>query len=576
MFEGLRGVKKADVPGEIAAGITLAALMIPLNIGFAQIVGVSPEFGLYACIIPLVIFAIFTSSRHVVGSPDAPISAILGAMLIGFAAVGDPMRAQYALALSLLCGVLFFVFWLFRLAFLANFLSRAVLAGFITGLGIEVFTNQVRRILGAGHGHADGIGAVAEQWHETIATSINTTGYFAEVVVLLESIPRANIYSVMVGVGAFVMVRLLKKYAPKSPGALIALVVMTLVVAVFGWDAKGVAVLGQLKPGLPSLTIPQIPLADYLRLLPGALAIVGITMCEALLLVRSCGRRHETKADGDQVVFAYGMSSLASAFTGSLISGPSASRTAAMESVGSRTQLSSLAAAATVAVVMVFFTDQLAFLPTAALAGVVANAVLRLIEVHELKELWALRRSEFWIAIICLVSVLAFGPMQAVVIAFLMATIDLLRRASKPVTSVLKEAPDGSHFVTETEEHATDTPGLLIYRFGAPLYFANAPLFEEDVENMISRASSPVKWFVLDAEAMVDIDTTGEQALHQVASRLAKCGVTFAVSRASQQTRALLDQYHLMHLIGERRLYPTNRHAVQAYRQFIESTADEP
>ncbi|MFA6957301.1 MAG: SulP family inorganic anion transporter [Thermoanaerobaculia bacterium] len=566
-FAGLQGITLADVPREIGAGITLAALMIPLNIGYAQVAGLPPVFGLYAGIIPLAIFALFTSSRHVVGSPDAPISAILGAMLISFAAVGDPLRQQYALALALMCGLLFFVFWLFRLAFLANFLSRAVLAGFITGLGIEVLTNQVRRMLGAAHGNGEGIGALAEQLHESIATSVSTTGYFAEVVVLIESIPHANLYSVAIGVGAFAIVRVMKKFAPKAPGALIALALMTVVVAMFGWDAKGVTVLGKLQAGLPSLTLPSIPAADYLRLLPGALAIVGITMCEALLLVRSCGRRHDTKADGDQVMFAYGMASVASGFTGSLVSGPSASRTAAMEAAGSRTQLSSLAAAATVALVMLFFTDQLAFLPTAALAGVVANAVLNLIEVKELRELWEMRRSEFWVAIVCLLSVLMLGPMQAVIIAFLMATIDLLRRASRPGTWVLKEAPDGSHFVSEDQDHAADTPGLLIYRFGAPLYFANAPLFEEDVEKVISQAASPVKWFVLDAEAMVDIDTTGEQSLHSVASRLAKRGVTFAVSRANEQTRSLLARYHLLHLIGEERLYPTNRHAAAAYRE---------
>ena len=148
MFTGLRGMTWANLPSEISGGITLAALIIPLNIGYAQVAGLPPVFGLYAGIIPLVIFALFTSSRHVVGSPDAPISAILGALLIGFAPIGDPLRVQYALALALLCGLLFFLFWLFRLAFLANFLSRAVLAGFITGLGIEVLTNQVRRILG--------------------------------------------------------------------------------------------------------------------------------------------------------------------------------------------------------------------------------------------------------------------------------------------------------------------------------------------------------------------------------------------------------------------------------------------
>ncbi len=567
MFSGLQGMTWTNLPSEISAGITLAALIIPLNIGYAQVAGLPPVFGLYAGIIPLAIFALFTSSRHVVGSPDAPIAAIMGAMLIGFAPIGDPLRVQYALALAVMCGLLFFVFWFFRLAFLANFLSRAVLAGFITGLGIEVLTNQARRILGAVHAGGSGLGAMAEQLHGAMATSVNTTGYFAELVVLVESIPHANIYSVGIGLGTFAIVRLMKAHAPKAPAALIALILTTIIVAVFGLDKYGVKVLGAMPSGLPALTIPSIPLADYLRLLPGAMAVVGITLCEALLLVRSCSRKNNTKADGNQVLFAYGMASIASGFTGSLVSGPSASRTAAMDAAGSRTQLSSLIAAVTVALVMVFFTDQLAYLPTAALAGVVASAVLNLIEVEELREFWQMRRSEFWVAAVCLLSVLVFGPLQAVIIAFLLATIDLLRRASRPGTWVLQEAPDGSHFVPEEPGQAPDTSGILFYRFGASLYFANATLFEEEVEKLVTQAATPVKWFVLDAEAMNDIDTTGQEVLHQVLTWLVKRGVTVAVSRANQPTTALLERYHLMKLIEENRLYPTNRHAIEAYRK---------
>jgi sulfate permease, SulP family len=568
VISGLRGFTWANFPSEVSAGITLAALIIPLNIGYAQVAGLPPVFGLYAGIVPLAIFALFTSSRHVVGSPDAPIAAIMGAMLIGFAPIGDPLRVQYALAMALMCGLLFFVFWLFRLAFLANFLSRAVLAGFITGLGIEVLTNQVRRILGASHLiDGSGLAAMAQQLHGAMATSVDTTGYFVELIALFESIPHANLYSVAIGLGAFVIVRLMKGYAPKAPAALIALILTTVIVAVFGLDQKGVNVLGAMPSGLPSLTLPNVPLFDYLRLLPGAMAVVGITLCEALLLVRSCSRKHNTRADGNQVLFAYGMASVASGFTGSLVSGPSASRTAAMDAAGSRTQLSSLVAAVTVALVMVFFTDELAYLPTAALAGVVASAVLNLIEVEELRELWQMRRSEFWIAAVCLLGVLVFGPLRAVIIAFLLATIDLLRRASRPGTWVLREAPDGSHFVPEEEDHAPDTSGLIIYRFGAPLYFANATFFEEEVENLVSQAATPVKWFVLDAEAMVDIDTTGEEVLHQVLTWLANRGVTVALSRTNQPTAVLLARYHLLEVIGKNRLYPTNRHAIAAFRQ---------
>jgi SulP family sulfate permease len=567
MFSGLRGITWADCPREISAGITLAALIIPLNIGYAQVAGLPPVFGLYAGIIPLVIFAVFTSSRYLVGSPDAPISAILGATLIGFAAIGDPLRVEYALALALICALLFFIFWFFRLAFLANFLSRAVLAGFITGLGIEVLTNQVRRILGASHAEGSGLEKIAQQLHSALATSVDTTGYFVELIALFESIPHANLYSVAIGLSAFVIVRSMKSYMPKAPAALIALILMTVIVAVFGWDQKGVSVLGAMPSGLPSLTLPNVSPADYLRLLPGAIAVVAITLCEALLLVRSCDRKNNDKSDGNQVLFAYGMTSLASGFTGSLVSGPSASRTAAMDSAGSRTQLSSLVAAGTVALVMVFFTDKLAYLPTAALAGVVASAVLNLIEVKEFRELWQIRRSEFWIATICLLSVLVFGPSQAVIIAFLLSMIDLLRRVSRPSTWVLHEAPDGSHFIPEEADHTSEASGIIIYRFGRSLYFANASFFEEEVEKLITQATEPVKWFVLDVEAIVDVDTSGEEVLHQVLTGLANRGVTVALSRANQATADLLSRYHLLELIGENRLYPTNRHAINAFRQ---------
>ena len=203
-FAGLQGVTWADVPREAAAGVTLAALMIPLNIGYAQVAGLPPVAGLYAAIIPLAVFALLASSRHLVTSPDATMAGLVGAALVAFAVPGDPLRLQYALALALLCALVFFVFWAFRLAFLANFLSRAVMAGFITGLGIEVLTNQVRKILAAPHldGGGSGVLAAAEQLKESMASSVSTEGYFVEVIALVESIPRANLYSVAIGVSA--------------------------------------------------------------------------------------------------------------------------------------------------------------------------------------------------------------------------------------------------------------------------------------------------------------------------------------------------------------------------------------
>jgi len=567
LFAGLRELKRENLPRETSAGITLAALIIPLNIGYAQVAGLPPMIGLYAGIIPLIVFALFTSSRHVITSPDASIAALVGAVLLGFAAPGDPMRVQFALMLALMCSGLFFIFWFFRLAFLANFLSRAVMVGFITGLGIEVFTNQLRKILGASFEGVLEMEARALQLKDAMATSIETEGYLVEVIALIESIPYANLYSVAIGVGAIIIIRLLKRYTPMVPGALVALILTTAAVAVFSLDKHGVGVLGAIPSGLPSFSLPAVSLADSMRLLPGAVAIVAITLSEGLLLVRKYSSKYEYKADGDQVLFAYGVANMASGLTGSLITGNSPSRSAAMDSAGSQSQFPSLVAAGVVALVLLFFTDVLAYLPQAALAGIVANAVLSLIEIDELKVLWRMRQSEFWIAIACLISVLVLGPLDAVIIAFLLTTVDVIRRASHPGTWVLCEAPDGSHFIPKETDHAPDTSGLVIYRFGAPLYFANAALFLEEVDKLVTQADAPVKWFVLDSEAILDIDTTGAATLRQVLSLLSKHGVTFAMSRPSPRLSQVLKHYHLMALIGENRFYSTNRRAVAAYQQ---------
>ncbi len=214
------------------------------------------------------------------------------------------------------------------------------------------------------------------------------------------------------------------------------------------------------------------------------------------------------------MLFGYGMAALTSGVTGALIISNSPSRTAAVDAAGSRTQVSSLVGAAAVALIMLFFTDLLAYLPTAALAGVVAAAVLNLIEIRAFREFWHMRRSEFWVALVCLISVLVFGPLQAVLIAFLMATIDLLRRASRPRTWVLQQAPDSSYCPGGTGRAKVDSD-IIIYRFGSSLYFANAAFFENEVEKLLDRAHPPIRWLVLDAQAINDVDITGAEALNK-------------------------------------------------------------
>lgn len=554
LFQGLRGVSQADLPTEILAGVTLAALMIPLNIGYAQVAGLPATVGLYSAILPMVAFAIFCTSRQVVASPDAAIAALLGSTLVGLAAPDDPRYIQLAYAVALLCAIIFFLFSFFKLGFLANFLSKAVLAGFITGLGIEVLTSQVKKIMG--------ISVEVDEWFWF-------EGWFREVFQIISKVGEANLYTVAIGVGSIVIIRLLKRFAPRIPGALVALVMMTVLVAALQLEQKGVKVLGQIPAGLPTLTIPQVTLGDFGKLLPAALALCGITLAEGLLLGRSYAQKRGYSIDSDQEMFAFGASNLASGLTGGFAVGSSASRTAAMDSNGARSQIPSLVGAIVVALVLLFFTNQLAMLPNAALAGIVANAVLGLIEVDELKQLYRLRRSEFWIAIACLLSVLVLGPLKAVAIAFLLSMIDLLARASKPPTAVLAGVPGKDRFVTATRyPEAAPTPGLLIYRFSAPLIFANAEFFKEQIADLVETTAPPVQWFVLDAEAITDIDVTGAEALEQAIESLEHHRVAFAMTRVSQPVQQLLSTYALMpHPIGREDIYDTNRQVTQAFLQ---------
>ncbi len=521
--------------------------MIPLNIGYARVAGLPPEVGLYAAIVPSIVFALLAHSRHLVSGPDAAIGAMLAGMLGAIATPGDPRYMDLVLATTLLCGVIFLGFWLFRLGFLANFLSHAVLVGFITGLGIEVLVGQARSIMGV---------------------SVDADGFFRALWQTVLAIPESNVWSLAVGLGTIAAIRILARVAPKLPGALLALIGATLAVAALGLDARGVTVLGPIQGGLPSLTVPHVGLSDLVTLLPIAVALCAATLAEAPLLARSYAERYREPADADQDMFAFAAANVAAAFTGGMAVGSSASRTAAVDSVGARTQIPGLVAGAVVAIILLFFTDLLALTPSAALAGIVANAVLGLIEVGAIRELWHRRRSEWSVAMAAVVSVLVLGVLQGVAIAFLLSMIDLLWRAANPSASVLVESADGEWFDVPPGDGVTETrPGLVIYRFGAALYFANAPRFAREAEALATGNRSRVRWFVLDASAINDIDTSGARALHQFIGSLERSNITFAISRPREELRSVLDAHELLDDVDELRIFATNRDAVAAFER---------
>ncbi|UBU18270.1 SulP family inorganic anion transporter [Nonomuraea gerenzanensis] len=529
---GLRGPLNA--PREITAGVTLAALAIPLNIGYAQIAGLPPVAGLYAAIAPMLVFALFCSSRQLVASPDAPIAALIASLLVAIAArPGSPQYVELAYAQALVCAVVFLLFYAFKLGFLANFLSEPVLVGFIAGLAVEILTSQVKKILG--------IGTTAER-------------FFPELWEIVTKLPQAHPWSVVVGVATMAVIIALRRYAPALPGPLIALVAATAVVAWAGLDRHGVSVLGHVPSGLPVPHWPSITLGQWAALIPGALAICAVTLADGLLTARRYAEQHGYRLDADTELRAFGLANVAGGLTQSMTVGSSASRTAAMDATGSRSQLPSVVCALVVAVLVAFCSGVLAYLPNTALAGIVAVAVVRLIDAGKLAELWRLRRSEFWIAVVCLLGVPVLGSLTAVVIAFLLSAVDVVRRASRPGTATLRPGEHGRYVRGPVQGP------LVVYRFESRLFFANAGTFKSEITRL---AEAGARWIVLDAEAITDVDTTGAAALRETIAALRERGVTLVVARATSGLRRLLDHYGLTGLT----YYDSNEAAAAAHRE---------
>lgn len=524
---------------EVLAGVTLVALSLPMNIGYASVAGLPPTTGVYASIVPVLVFALSTGSRRLVFSPDATVAALLAAALLPVVAMGvEPTVA--ALGVSLLTGLFLLAAWLLRLGGVVRFLSHAVLVGFIAGLGVEILTSQVRRIL---------------------AVEVEAQGWVLEVIALVEVLPEASPASIAVGVGTIVIVRGFKRFAPRAPGSLIALLVVGGAVAWLRPD--GVAVLGAVPSGLPAPSFPLMPLEAWLALAPVSLAIAALTVAEGVLISQSEGRRHGETITPNGEVFAYGMSNLAAAFFGGMPLGASASRTAALAATGARTQVPAVVASVLAAIVALFFTGLIAAIPMAALGGLVANAVVKIIDVSTFRHLARVRRSDFAIALGCTLGVLLLGPLQGLVVAALASSIDVVRRAAAMPWATLgvpPEEPEGRYTAGDSTQPPT---GLRILRPEGPLFFANA----DEVRAILTAAvhAPDAGWVVIDLEAVSDLDPTAAEALAEAIRAADARDVVLAFSRVRSPIAELLARYGLAGAVGPDRIFATNRAAAGAY-----------
>jgi sulfate permease, SulP family len=543
---GSLGFRESQAWGrEVTAGITLVALSLPMNIGYAAVAGLPASVGLYASIVPLAVFALTTGSRRLVVGPDATIAALLAAGMATVVATGAS-ETDAALGAALLTAAFLFLAWLLRLGRLVRFLSEAVLVGFIAGLAVEILTSQTEKIL---------------------AVEVDAAGWAREVIAIIGAIPEASVASVVVGLSTIVIVRLFRRYAPKAPGALVALVVVGGAVAIL--DPADVALIGEVDAGLPPLTFPQLPFEAWAALAPIGLSIAALTIAEGALVSKRAARAHGEEFDANADVFAYGISNVAGALFGAMPNGASASRSAALEDTGAQTQVPALVAAVLAAVVALFLTGLVAAIPSAALAGLVANAVIGLLDIPSFRYFASVRRTEFGIALSCTIGVLVLGALQGLVLAVLIACVDMVRRAAGSTWIELEGAPeDPSLGRFRTEQGAPTPEGLRILRPGGQLFFANA---DDTRDTLTAAAEDPdVRWILIDLERVSDVDPTAAAALEESFEVADAHGTTIALSRLTASLREVMDRYELLDPIGEDHIFASTRAGVDAYRSLID------
>jgi SulP family sulfate permease len=541
----LTGLTRKNFAREAVAGVTLLAIAVPLNIGYAQIAGLPPTAGLYALVVPAVIYALVVSSRQLVASPDAAAAALVASSIGGLAVAGSADYVTLALAQAILSGVMFALMAYFKLGFLATFLSKPILVGFVGGLALDILVSQVAKMLGV---------------------KIDSGGEFVDKVGdLFTGLGTINGWSVAISVAALAVLLIGRRLARAVPWALIVLILATILVVTADLDSAGVDVLGKVEAGPPTLTWPIIDWTTWLLLVPSAIALTMVTTAEGLLVSRAYGEQHRYPTRPNRDLLAFGLGNIASGATGGFAIGSSTSRTAAMDQLGSRTQLPSLITAVGTLLLLVFGTALLEEIPSPAIGAIVAVAVVPLLGISEFARLWRLDRFEFAIGAVCFLVTLFVGAIPGIIISFVLALINIVRHASRPAIDILAADDDPlESLLSEAPAGTFSAPGTIVVRMAAPLFFANGAVFDDAVKRAVQAVpggAGAVKHLVVDLVAVDDVDVTGAESFAALKTWLRENQIELSFSRVRPDARARLER---LGLLTTERVFDTNRAAIAA------------
>lgn len=542
MQRPLVGVTRRNLVSELLAGVTLLAIAIPLNIGYAQIAGLPATAGLYALVVPTIVYVLVVSSRQLVASPDAAAAALVASSIGGLAAAGSDDYATMALAQAIICGVMFVLLAVFKLGFLANFLSKPILVGFVGGLALDILVSQIAKMLGV---------------------SIDSGGEFVDKVAgLIGGLGTTNPWSLAISAASVAVLILGRRLLRAVPWALVVMVVATVLVLGTGLADRGVAVLGEVPAGAPTLTWPVLDWQTWLLLVPSAMALTLVTTAEGLLVSRSYGEKRHYRTSPNRDLLAFGVANIAAGAQGSFAVGSSTSRTAAMDQSGSRTQLPSLVLAAGTLLLLLFGTGLLEDIPSPAIGAIVGVAILPLLGIKEFAALWRIDRFEFAIGAVCFLVTLFVGSIPGILIAFVLALINLARRASSPAIDVLADDDRPTASLLDAAQPGTMTaPGIVVVRMAAPLFFANADAFATAVRSAVDApGAGAVRHVVIDMEAVTDADVTAAESFESLMESMRSHGVTVSFSRLRATA---VDRLKRLGILDGQRVFDTNRAAIE-------------
>ena len=553
ILQGVLPIQASQVPAEIIAGITLAALAVPEVMGYTKIAGVPVILGLYTMLIPMALFAIFGSSRHLVVGADSATAAILAAGLVGIAATGSDEYVALAAVLAFMAAGFLIVARIIGLGFLADFLSRTVLVGFLTGVGIQVALGQISGMLGvAGGGHGP-IHQLLNDWQQ---------------------IEQTNFYAVAFSVAVLVIIIGSTKISNKIPGALIAVIGAIVASWALNIESHGVHVLGAIPSGLPAIGLPEVKWSWDLiqKLIPTAFAMFIVILAQSAATSRAYAARYNERFSENTDLVGLGIANIGAGLSGTFVVNGSPTKTQMVDSAGGHSQLAQIATTIIVVVVLLFLTGVLAYMPDPVLSAIVFLIGIELVDIDGMKKIFAQRQSEFWVALFTAGIVVFWGVEQGIILAIVLSLLDHVRRGYRPKNAVIVPDEQSHWHARPVTNPAQVEPGLLIYRFTHSMYYANAEQLSEQVLALVKDAQPSVSWFCIDGSAVDDVDFTAAETLRSLYGVLKEQGVRLVFAQVMEDVRAE-SRYELNKLVGEDAFYATLDDVVNAYRQ--KSAGDE-